>query len=434
LEAGKPQQFESVTSSQVPPILADSAPHQYEERNYSPSWELLPQYVFPVWLISDSSTVLGAATGSQDPIGRHIWNAFAYHYWQAQRPGGSLRYRYRGLGFADLDLQGFAGISQIGSIYIRKDPAEGESAFLPNLFYERSYGASASLSHWIWKDNKATPFLVNGGLFFEHRRPLLSIPQNAIRTDADLESSYPGVTGQVLPEKGNQAGVFGGLQWSLGGRQHPRGISPLSGHQGQLNFRYSPKFGASDIESFITSLSTQSYWGSESQGLAFQKSLGIQWLDPLFQSSFRLGGSTGGLDLPSLRIRSYPLRGLGVGALRGEGVLSSSLEYRFRLASALPGFGTAPIWFQNLHAAFFSDLGQAFQHQKRASVIGQNLESFSFSRMTLSGGAELRSNISVYYAPPITFRLGYAQIFLLQGRSYWQRDWHQVYFQIGQNF
>lgn len=424
----------SARETETPKALIPAIPGDYSERAYRPGKELLPQYLFPLWLVSDSTTLVGGAIGSQDPIGKHVWNAFVYYYAQAKSPGASLSYWNRALGPVDLFWNAYASVSRVGSIYLNKQPTSNADRILPDVFYERSLGSNLQLSHPLWFKGKPTGFNLKGGLFFEHRRPVGSIPADAIQNAQDLEASYPGEQGKVLPEKGNQWGFFSALSWQRAAAFHPRGISPLGGQFAQIGLRYSPSWLGSDLPSLTTSFDSKAYLGRESHGLAFQQSLAIQWLEAPYQSSFRLGGSAGDLELPSMRTRSYPFRGLPLGALRAESVFSGSLEYRVRLLSLLPGFGTAPLWFQNLHAAFFSDVGQAFQHQSSGAALRRASEKFSFSRMSLSGGVELRSNISVAYAPPINFRLGYAQVFLLQGSSYWKKDLHEIYFLVGQSF
>ena len=105
--------------------------------------------------------------------------------------------------------------------------------------------------------------------------------------------------------------------------------------------------------------------------------------------------------------------------LRGEGVLAASAEYRLALFRVLPGFGTAPLWLKNLGLGTFVDGGQVFQWKRTANLIelrpGYELEDFSIKRFSLSSGIELRSDVSIAYAPPLTFRAGYGFVFYRQG-------------------
>lgn len=431
----KPTRFEQSHADRYPPILGelkDSTEEvkETEIRDYRLGAEILPGYLLPIWLFSESTSLVGGMIGSQDPIGRHQWNGLAYFHWQARSPGGSFQYRYRGFGSSDLILRAGAGISEIGRIFIRKDRQPNESVFLSDIYYERNWNSSLALQHRLQK----WPVGISAGVFFEDRRSLKKIPEAAIQTEAELQEDYPEASGRPLPEEGKQAGVFSSISWSTGAESHPRGVSPLFGHEGRLSLRYAPKALGSDFKSLVTSLNSRLYYGSKTQGIAWQAQLALQWLDALYQSSFRLGGSSGEFDLPSLRIRSFSLRGLPIGRFRGEGVVASSLEYRFRLSSAVPGWGTAPFWFKNIQAALFGDLGQVFQFQEEGSVLAGPSRNFSFNRMTVSSGAELRSSISVYYAPPIVFRLGYARVLLLEGSSAWPQNISEIYFQVGQSF
>ena len=428
----EPQRATSLSPRQPalasPRSINEDIPFQPSEYRFGAA--LLPRYIIPLFLYSESNILVAGLTGSRDPLGFHEWNLFGFHLFGPNRPGGSLVYRYGGISGVDLFLTGFSGITNYGRILIRKDQ-NGDNFVDPNDYYERISGASAGVSHRIRTSEGPTGFSLSLAAFYEYRNALLGFPSNTLR----------GTINNILvsPEVGHQWGGRFTLAWSNGLNSYPDGIGPHSGQIVTLTTEYSLPNAGSDFHQLNTTLSGKAFVNlAGDHTLAFKSVLGLQWLDVLYQRSYLVGGSLGENPFSNINRRSFPFRGLPSSDLRGEGTILGSVEYRFPLVKNLPGMGTAPLWLKNLHGALFSDGGQAFQRQDVTTLIetipGREVEKFKWNRFSLSAGAEIRSDASLIYAPPLTYRLGYGYVLYRNGEYVGKQRIDEFYFQAGMSF
>ena len=418
----------------VPPISAGQSDEKDEvtTSGYKMGSSLWPHYLAPIWFATEDDAAVGVFTGSNDPLGFHRWGAFGAHLFSPNRPIGSLGYTYTGLSPVSLQMFSSAGITDYGSIAVYELPSSSYGFGVADYF-ERNYYASLGLSWQPFYDKQ-----INIGLnaFVEDRRPLLDLPADLITQDSQLPSSLADRAGAILaPQKGRFLGGNLRLGWSSGVEQGVYDFSPSKGTSIVLDSEYAPKFAFSDFNQLTTVLSLRTYrelWFKHNIGLRLIG--GNQWKDVLYQKTFALGGSFGQSPFSQTNRRSYPLRGLESGELRAEGLVLANFEYRLPLVSKLPGFGTAPIWFKNLHAAAFSDLGQVFQYQGTKTMIFTQPQELKWNRFTMSTGLELGSDISNFYGPPLTYRLGYAYLLYRVGDNVASEQMDQIYFQVGQSF
>lgn len=406
-------------------------PSTATESDYSIGSTLLPRYLFPILLYTDSDSIIGAQSGSRDPLGRHMWSGVGYYFTAPQRPGGALTYVYDGISGLSLFVGGAAGITNYGSILYRSATRTYTS------YYERSYRGFAGFSHQFWMNDSPTGFSISQSFFLDHRAPLLAVPSDVLSGLVLATGSSGIVYSGVLarPETGPQWGFLTDLTWSTGVAQDIDGISPNAGQTARLSIEYSPKAAGSEFSQLITVASAKTYHElTKGHHLAARLTAGVQWLDPLYQRTFRLGGSLGEGPLASTNRRSFNIRGLPSSTDQGEGALAGSLEYRFRVLKEFFGMGTAPIWLKNLSAGVFSDFGQVFQRRTFRTLAQIDAQKFSFNRFSQSVGGELRSDVSLFYAPPLTLRLGYGYVLFLLGDQVISDAKNQVYFELGTSF
>ncbi len=426
--------FQAAPSGAVPVTKNPENTQQLPSSDYGVGNTLLPRFVLPFFFYTEHDSAVGLQTASADPLQRHQYLAYAYHLFTPQRPGGGLIYSYSGLHPVDISLAGSAGIANFGRIH-----APASTTDLYPFYYERTYNGTLTLGTNPTWDGKRTDLTLSASFFFERREPLTSYPAGTIAGEGSVTFTRTGETFtnvKFSPEAGNAYGGLLNIQYGSKVPMAPEAITPGAGYMAHWTTEYVP---TGKFKNLSTWANAKYFLGfSRSHGFATQAGGGLQFFKPHYLRTFQLGGSFGESLLTSVGRRSFALRGLPTSHLDGEGFVSGSLEYRFALVRTLPGFGTAPLWLKNLHAAVFTDGGQAFQWKhgyNYVEVLTRDLpEKFSWKRFTWTAGAELRSNISVLYAPPITFRLGYGHVLYLKGRNVVSDNEKQIYFQIGTSF
>ncbi len=410
---------------------------------------LAPRFLAPLFLYTESDSLLGAQTGARDPLGFHQWTLFGFYLFGAGSPGAALSYSYKGISDFTFFAGGYAGIYNYGRVMWVPSGTANTYTLDADDYYERIYGGQAGVAHQIRTQNGPTGWNLSLAGFYEYRTNLHSQPAGL------LTGKSNGV--QLSPEMGTQWGGRFNLGWASDYEAYVDGIGPHQGHAVSLSTEYTPQVAGSDFQTLTTILSAKNFFHLGGDH-AFATKLvgGLQWLDPQYQRSFLLGGSLGENPFSSMNRRSYSLRGLPQSNLKGEGLFLASLEYRFPLLKSMPGFGTAPLWFKNLHSAVFTDIGETFQIQD-VSMASENYafnpttNSYSYSlgqrvvgpgtvrdlkdaRPSASVGVELRSDISVTYAPPLQYRLGYAYLLFRQGDNLAKERQDEFYFQLGSSF
>jgi hypothetical protein len=413
-----------------PPILSPAQTTEASpETAYRVGNTLLPRYVFPFVYLTNQQLVLGGLTGSNDPLGLHRWYAAGYYVSGPQRPAGSLLYLYSGISPITLSFGAQAGLINYGKVLLKEQGNQVRST--GQDYYERNYVLSSSLSYSLWSKGKALPIGLAHGLSFLDRRSLLKLDSAVLRDTVALED---GRSVKAFPDTGQQLRLSSRFFWGSSDSEWLNFASRQT-RQIYLDLEYSPKIFGLDFHTLTTSFSLREFLSfGKRHRLGLYSFLGIQWLDQLYQSTFRLGGSIGEGGLGVLNQKSLPLRGLPLSFFRGEGVLAGSLEYEWQVWDTVPGWGTAPIWFKDFGIAVFQDFGQAFFLKDSATAVQMNPQNFSFKRFSNSLGIELRSQTSMLYGPPILFRLGYAQMMYLQGQWILGDQLKEIYFQIGSSF
>jgi Tol biopolymer transport system component len=133
------------------------------------------------------------------------------------------------------------------------------------------------------------------------------------------------------------------------------------------------------------------------------RAIGAVALGPDYEEQFALGGAQGQSLFTVETPQTYPLRGFPLDITRyprGTGVAAAYVEYRFPLLQIDHGLWTLPVYFERVHAAVFAEGGNTFSDLDRA-----------WARLRggrLGAGGEVRADLSLGWAFPLTFRVGVA--------------------------
>ena len=116
----------------------------------------------------------------------------------------------------------------------------------------------------------------------------------------------------------------------------------------------------------------------------------------------------------------YALRGFPLDVERyprGTGLTAAYAEYRFPLVHIERGIDTLPFYFERLHMATFFEAGNTFGDGGEDN-IGQALAKAKSRLRGLRAGTgmELRADVSLGWAFPLTFRLGMGFPIIDKGR------------------
>ena len=404
------------------------------EDSYTIGSTLWPRFLAPIFLYTETDILLGAQTLSYDPLGRHLIGAAAFHRFEPNRPAGTVSYMYGGLTWVKPFVTASTFLTDYGQVLFTN------TGLSTQKYFERAINLTVGLSIPIDTDESGSNWNLGLSFFGEDRRSEFGLPAGLLTGLVETEDVGPV---RLDPESGQTLGARLGLSWADGFEQPIQFFSPTAGRSFSLSIEYTPEFWKTDFHTLTTIASGKYFvspWLDHVIGLRF--AAGYQWLDVLYLHAFLMGGAIGEGPLTSTVRQSYSLRGLPQSAFRGEGIMVGSFEYRLPLLKKIPGFGTSPFWLKNLHAALVSDAGQVFtQWQDQIMIYEADpdflaIRKFSPSRFTVSAGAEIRSDVSMFYLPPITFRLGYARVLYLRGNWIANRDnpIDEMYLQAGASF
>jgi hypothetical protein len=311
-------------------------------------------------------------------LARHVWNGGITYRFDANFLGGNFTYSYNRfwpsifVSFNDFVVS-YGDLFRIGS-----------------EFFEERMVASVGASIAGYAKGKHS---LTGYYYFENRSAEGIIPPGAVD----------------VPTLGHLSG-FGLLYQFNRAVQFPGAISLEEGPRLILNLQSSDTIlGSSEnLEQLIFQGDLREYVPLPLKGhvLAFRAAGGIAFGDRLLQGTFRLGSATGESAISGPTPRLFTLRGLPQITFAGERALLFSGEYRLPLIYPQKGAGTGPLFLQRLHMAFFADYGSVFDGD------------LDFDNFLLGVGSELRADLILGYALPLTARLGYAVI--VSGREFIQ--------------
>jgi len=188
-------------------------------------------------------------------------------------------------------------------------------------------------------------------------------------------------------------------------RQHPLAIAPSEGLSASFNLGMRDPALGGDASAFTFTFVTRAHvpLGKAGHTLSFRLGGGLAGGDPGSRSVFSLGGVPQQDLLSDLLNQTSAgavwLRGFDEAAFQGTRFGMLTGEWRFPLVRVRSGVGTLPVFFEDLSAAVFSDVGGASYD----SNLGEDL---------VAGlGAELRFRMELWFGVLYDFRLGYAHGF-----------------------
>lgn len=329
----------------------------------------LPRFVLPFVGYSNDAFFLGAATGSNDSLLRHLWYGGILYRTDANHLGYYFDYaynRFRPVFTAGINefAYGLGRLARTGDIYFEK--------------YLTGYGAIS-----VPFEN----FVASSGYYFSEH------------TNKTYLTSFE----KPFFNLGRFAGIFFGLNYS-DAKSYPASISSESGQRANLSLTVTDKALASSDENeqivFVGDVRKYIKLFGHSV-LALRLKGGMTWNDKIFQDTFVLGGAPGeGTMAANAGANYFSLRGTPYSFGSGERALLMSSEFRIPIKSVQRGIGTAPLYMRELHGALFADYGNVWSNTP-------DMEDFLDDFM-LGVGLEFRANFVVGHALPIDGRLGYA--------------------------
>ena len=164
----------------------------------------------------------------------------------------------------------------------------------------------------------------------------------------------------------------------------------LTGHP-EVEGNYEKAVGTFDVRGY------PKIPGTDHWVLGLRATGGIAVGDTFYPPTFRLGGALGESALVVTTSNYYSLRGYPFFASIGEAFAIASMELRAPIYRVERGWGTWPVFLKNVHAAVFTDIGDAWYWDE-----GDPFEP------RFGVGAEIRANFNFVFYYPLTVRAGYA--------------------------
>ncbi|MDO8446100.1 MAG: peptidase S9 [Deltaproteobacteria bacterium] len=348
---------------------------------YSALPTLLPRFWLPTLSGDHEGTVAGAFTAGQDVLGYNTY-------------------------LAQVDYGTSSGRTYYDAMYLN-------DYFYPT-FMLQSYTRPV-----LYSD------LLSEGDYFELNRSLIlsmMVPVNY------LESGYRFATGYHMqrqeelstPDNGTRFNLFEGKRNNLfasvefsNALKYPYSISHEEGRTISLTHRYYSNETGSDLDSKEYIASYTEYLLIPSDYLKHH----VVYLnlkgatsdgDRAIQQSFQLGGYPPQSEFP---LRGYPSR-----FETGKYIATGTLEYRAPIKYIFSGPGTKPFFWDRLHGAIFTDVGEVWDDET----------GFTSDKLKVGAGAEARLDMTLGYWLRITPTFGVAHGFNEGGET-------TVYFTIYTN-
>lgn len=376
-----------------PPIVSGEALPPIQAEEYNPLESLKPRSVQPKFLF-DSGGVsrAGFLITAVDAVRHHSIEIDADSDIESFNPAVSLHYannRY----YPTLSTN-FSYYKSVAHPFVNDE-------YLYEPVQNFAGSLSASFPFYGVKHN----FQIAAGWFFNYSR---KTGETAV--DYDPASISP-----FTPKTGFLSGPFTGVNYDSTER-FVYSVGPEKGVAAGVSFSYTPPSVFSEFYSYLLLGNLDLYAKAPfiKQSVFSLKSVyGAGFGEEGAEQVFSLGGFPRKEMLASLlnheHLSSRYLRGYPENAFEGNKFYLFNIEYRFPLFYIYRGLDTLPVFFRNIHCAFFLDAGDAFFHS---------------TTVKYGAGAELRFDLTAMYQFPYHFKLGYAHGFSEQGGDF-------VYFLLG---
>ena len=351
---------------------------------YSAINTLWPRFWLPTLYGDKDGTVIGAFTAGQDVLGYNTY------YLEVDYGAASSELYYDAVYWNDYAYPTFM-LRTFAAPVLYSDFLQKED------YYELNRSAIFSMSIPVNYLESRYRFIL--GYHLQKQEALSNLTDN----------KFEGV--EVF--QGRRDNIFAGIEYNSS-LKYPYSISHEEGRRIKLLYRhYDDKIG-SDLNSreYIAAYSEYfllPFSGSMRHSVVYLNLKGaISDGDRINQQAFQLGGTPFQSDFP---LRGYPSR-----FATGQYVATGTLEYRAPIWYILQGTNTKPFFWDRLHGAVFTDVGEAWDESN----------SFSSKRLKAGAGIEARFDMTIGYWLEITPALGFAYGFTEDGEA-------QVYFTIYSN-
>lgn len=296
--------------------------------DYSPLPTIGPRFWLPALFADHDGVVAAAFTAGQDALARHAWFAEG----GIGVPSGQ---GYFAAGYANDSLPPTLSVK-----------AFSLPALYSDLFRQGDY----------WERDSGLEFKAVAPILRVESRLTLAVGYQLLKQEA--LSSLPGGAFGILPVfEGRRDNLFATVDFSNALR-YPHSISEEEGRKLSLTFRDYDRRWGSDIDGREYTATWEEFVGvplpstrHHVVALAFRG--GLSDGDRPLQGAFRLGG-------PPADLVAFPLRGYPTRFRAGEKIATGSVEYRAPLVDIWRGPGTAPFFFDRVHAALFVDGGRTW--------------------------------------------------------------------------
>ena len=329
-------------------------------RPYSPVPTALPHFWSPTVESDEGEWVVGAATGSIDALGRHVYGAEAGWSTARGRPEWQAAYAY------DRWRPTFFVVASDDT-----DPWRGGE----HRVVEGSAGIVMTTRKVRWS------------------RSLLGEVHRSDET-LDCPPSAPTCLADVVQAR--RTALRGGIAFDSA-RMFGYSISPEEGGRLAATLEAARADGAGAPAATSAVMDARYYrrvWPRHA-AIAVRAAAAFSWGDDEARRAFSASGSDaqgGGLRFGSDAIGL--IRGLAADRVFGSRAAVVNLDYRVPIAHVERGLGTAPLLLRAVHAAGFVDAGHAWSRR------------FAAADVRYAVGAEISLDAIVGYFLPVTFTAG----------------------------
>jgi Tol biopolymer transport system component len=358
-----------------PPTPAAIAAETSPTQPYRPLGTLWPRFWSPVILSREHEWELGAASGGNDPLFRHVW-------------GGDLRV---GTETGKTDVQGFYQYDRFRPTFLLFADADHDLQSLGRL-ETRSLSLRATL-----------PL----------RRTMRSSHSLSVTWRRERETFVPAAGAAPPPTD------LGGIEaaWAFGSaKQYPFSISPVDGSRVRVAVEKEDPALGSDFSLQKVTADARGYLRLVGDGLvlAARGQGGFTLGEPRFRRTFAIGGFPDRSLFDLQRTNLAVLRGYPDDAFAGRSFFGANLEVRFPLSFLQRGWRTLPFFVRRLHGTMFVDVGGAWNGSlsgkdvKTAVGLSLGADAYVGHRLPLTGVLGLARGLSAGGETKVYFRLGLA--------------------------
>jgi hypothetical protein len=371
------QVAEAPLAEQRPPVTEQPPPEVYPGHDYSP-WETLrPHFWLPYAATDGYGTTVGAVTAGFDAVDRHEYAAAAWWSISGKEPGFDILYLNHSF-YPDLTFELTRDLNS---------PQAAGGLDAVGFYYERTFGGSITASFPFSRVEQAQ------ALSLTYELQDLTVDRNPQN---------------VATSPGRLAAATATWAWS-DARRYVRSISNEQGQRFAVSLRLSDQALGSQFSFWQATAAAAKYlalpWSTGGVSwhhvLALRGSMGVARGDLSNRHDFFLGGFQQ-TDLVNtvLNPANAPLRilrGFVNDAFHGTEYVLGTAEYRLPLFAVETGPWTLPVYLRRLHAAMYTDVGDAFTPGN------------ADFQLHAGAGAELRAEVVLGWILPTDLRLGCAR-------------------------